>query len=62
MVSSVNNSVILQDIDKSTSGRFKCEVSADAPSFQTEVVKAELIVKGETMPLEYFRVIKYKRN
>ena len=46
MLRSVNNSVILEEVDTSTSGKFKCEVSADAPSFQTEVVKTELTVKG----------------
>lgn len=46
MLRSANNSVILQDINKTTSGKFKCEVSAEAPSFQTEFVKTELIVKN----------------
>lgn len=45
MLRSVNNTVILEEIDTSTSGKFKCEVSADAPSFQTEVAKTELRVK-----------------
>lgn len=42
---SANDTVLLQDIDSTTSGRFKCEVSADAPSFQTEAVLAHLKVK-----------------
>jgi hypothetical protein len=36
--------VTLTDVKRETSGEFKCEVSADAPSFHTEIRAAHLLV------------------
>lgn len=36
--------VTLTDVDRETSGKFKCEVSADAPLFHTEIRAANLLV------------------
>ncbi|KAH9369226.1 hypothetical protein HPB48_016941 [Haemaphysalis longicornis] len=35
MVRSVNGSVFIRGMDAASEGTYKCEVSADAPSFQT---------------------------
>ncbi|XP_017786358.1 PREDICTED: uncharacterized protein LOC108569350 [Nicrophorus vespilloides] len=36
--------VTLKDVERETSGEFKCEVSADAPLFHTEIRAAHLLV------------------
>ncbi|KAI4469152.1 beat protein [Holotrichia oblita] len=38
--------VTLTGVDRKTSGEFKCEVSADAPLFHTEIRAAHLLVAG----------------
>lgn len=40
------NNVTLVHADRGTSGEFKCEVTADAPLFQTEARDSALIVAG----------------
>jgi len=36
--------VVLRDVQLELSGKYRCEVSADAPSFHTEVVTTHLHV------------------
>ena len=36
----------LTDVKRETSGEFKCEVSADAPRFHTDIRAANLLVAG----------------
>ncbi|VEN59451.1 unnamed protein product [Callosobruchus maculatus] len=36
--------VTLTDVERETSGEFKCEVSADAPLFHTDIRSAKLLV------------------
>lgn len=38
---------MLNDVDFATSGIYRCEVSAEAPSFQTVSDHGEIIVVGE---------------
>nr|CAH7747936.1 unnamed protein product [Callosobruchus chinensis] len=38
--------VTLTDVERETSGEFKCEVSADAPLFHTDIRSAKLLVAG----------------
>lgn len=46
MSRSNSTEVTLTDVKRETSGEFKCEVSADAPSFHTEIRAAHLLVAG----------------
>lgn len=39
--------VLLKAVEPSISGKFSCEVSADAPSFHTELQSAEMDVVGK---------------
>ena len=39
--------IVLNRVVPQISGKFSCEVSADAPSFQTHIVSGELQVVGE---------------
>ncbi|CAL1265685.1 unnamed protein product [Larinioides sclopetarius] len=41
---SSNGTVYIQDVDVSTAGTYKCEISADAPSFQTVSAEKMLTV------------------
>jgi len=41
------NQVVLRDVQLELSGKYRCEVSADAPSFHTEVVTTHLHVACE---------------
>lgn len=38
--------IVLRDVVPSLTGHYNCEVSADAPSFHTAFVSAEMIVVG----------------
>ena len=42
--------VVLRDVSLATSGRYKCEVLAEAPAFDTLVEYAILTVVGEDAP------------
>ncbi|GBM07971.1 hypothetical protein AVEN_232403-1 [Araneus ventricosus] len=44
---SSNGTVYIQDVDVSTAGTYKCEISADAPSFQTVSAEKMLTVTGK---------------
>ncbi|KAG8225252.1 hypothetical protein J437_LFUL015042 [Ladona fulva] len=41
------NHVVLRDAGFSLTGRYRCEVSADAPSFDTALVVASLVIVGK---------------
>lgn len=41
------SSVLLTALDPSHSGKYRCEVSADAPSFHTSIVTGDLEVVGK---------------
>jgi hypothetical protein len=41
------NKVVLRDVQIELSGKYRCEVSADAPTFHTEVVASHLHVTCE---------------
>ena len=44
---STSEQVILDPLDLSSSGKYRCEVSAEAPSFQTVSDHGEMMVVGE---------------
>lgn len=44
---STDTIVVLQSVNLSTTGRYRCEVSAEAPSFQTVSDHGDLIVVGK---------------
>lgn len=44
---STDSVVILQSVNLSTTGRYRCEVSAEAPSFQTVSDHGDMIVVGK---------------
>lgn len=46
MSRSNSREVTLTNVERETSGEFKCEVSADAPLFHTEIRAAHLLVAG----------------
>lgn len=48
---SSNTQVVLQSVNLSSSGRYRCEVSAEAPSFQTVTDHGDMIVVGEFLIL-----------
>ncbi|UYV84880.1 hypothetical protein LAZ67_X003856 [Cordylochernes scorpioides] len=43
---SANGSVVLRKVTPSAAGTYRCEVSADAPSFQTAAADRVMIVEG----------------
>lgn len=43
--------VLLQDVSLHSSGRYKCEVSAEAPSFNSVSAEASMEVAGERTSL-----------
>lgn len=44
---STDNAVVLKSVNLSSTGRYRCEVSAEAPSFQTVSDHGDMIVVGE---------------
>ncbi|XP_056631118.1 uncharacterized protein LOC130441447 [Diorhabda sublineata] len=44
MAKSNSTRVTLENVERDTAGKFKCEVSADAPLFHTDIMTADLIV------------------
>ncbi|KAH7945337.1 hypothetical protein HPB49_009778 [Dermacentor silvarum] len=46
MIRSVNGSVFIRGMDAASEGTYKCEVSADAPSFQT--IFAEKMIRVDS--------------
>ncbi|XKL63249.1 hypothetical protein PGB90_005613 [Kerria lacca] len=42
------NEVVLRDVQKNLTGKYRCEVSADAPSFHTQVVSSHMHVVFST--------------
>lgn len=47
MHNSTDSIVVLQSVNLSTTGRYRCEVSAEAPSFQTVSDHGDMIVVGK---------------
>uniref|UniRef100_A0A1B6CNQ3 Ig-like domain-containing protein n=1 Tax=Clastoptera arizonana TaxID=38151 RepID=A0A1B6CNQ3_9HEMI len=45
--------VVLRDVQKELSGKYRCEVSADAPNFHTKVVSTHMHVTNSTMSPRY---------
>jgi hypothetical protein len=41
------NQVVLRDVQLELAGKYRCEVSADAPTFHTEVVVSHMHVACE---------------
>ncbi|CAN7984438.1 unnamed protein product [Ixodes hexagonus] len=50
MVRSVNGSVFIRGMDAASEGSYKCEVSADAPSFQTIFAEKMIRVDSAATP------------
>lgn len=48
--------VVLQSVNLSSSGRYRCEVSAEAPSFQTVTDHGDMTVVGEFL-FDFFILI-----
>jgi hypothetical protein len=44
---STENQVVLKSVNLSSTGRYRCEVSAEAPSFQTVSDHGDMTVVGE---------------
>ena len=44
---STEREVVLDDVDFSTTGEYRCEVSGDAPMFQTSTITGILFVVGK---------------
>ncbi|KAJ8968953.1 hypothetical protein NQ317_007715 [Molorchus minor] len=51
--------VTLTDVERETSGEFKCEVSADAPRFHTDIRSAHLLVAGSVIKFSYTSLRKW---
>lgn len=49
LLNSTDSMVVLNDVDFATSGIYRCEVSAEAPSFQTVSDHGEIIVVGKLL-------------
>ncbi len=41
--------MVLDDVDFSTSGQYRCDVSGDAPMFQTDSIEGLLFVVGKSI-------------
>lgn len=50
--------VLLKAVEPSISGKFSCEVSADAPSFHTELQAAEMEVVGKFYMINFLNKLK----
>jgi len=48
---SSDNTVTLREVNLQGTGDYRCEVSGEAPSFQTDFKKAHMIVVGKLMIL-----------
>jgi hypothetical protein len=46
--------VVLRRVMPALSGRYSCEVSADAPSFHTALVSGDMNVVGESKLIVYY--------
>ncbi|KAL0810911.1 hypothetical protein ABMA28_010210, partial [Loxostege sticticalis] len=44
VAASDQNRVVLTDVDRTLTGEYQCEVSADAPLFHTDIKAAEMVV------------------
>lgn len=50
---STDNVVVLKSVNLSSTGRYRCEVSAEAPSFETVSDHGDMIVVGEFLLHSY---------
>lgn len=57
LLNSTDSMVVLNDVDFATSGIYRCEVSAEAPSFQTVSDHGEIIVVGKLSCSSKFIVV-----
>lgn len=49
MTLSSSSSVVLVNVETASSGNYRCEVSIEAPSFETDVEEAPFIVLGKSV-------------
>ena len=49
--------VLLRSVEPSLSGKFSCEVSADAPSFHTELQSSDMEVVGKYIEIIYIESV-----
>lgn len=55
--------VLLRNVPTSISGKFACEVSADAPTFDTSIVAADMEVVGKCDGLtNHFKIIDLRHS
>lgn len=47
VAASNQNRVVLREVDRTLTGEYQCEVSADAPLFHTDIKAAEMVVVGK---------------
>lgn len=47
LLNSTDTQVVLDNVNLASTGRYRCEVSAEAPSFQTVSDHGDMIVVGE---------------
>ena len=47
ITASSNETVTLEDVSTGTSGKFRCEVMADKPFFETDTKEKEMIIIGK---------------
>lgn len=51
--------LVLRNVNLSSAGRYRCEVSAEAPSFQTVSDHADMVVVGESkvyLVIQFYRI------
>lgn len=51
VAASDQNRVVLTEVDRTLTGEYQCEVSADAPLFHTDIKAAMMVVVGELLIL-----------
>lgn len=49
VATSDQNRVVLNEVDRTLTGEYQCEVSADAPLFHTDIKSAEMVVVGKLL-------------
>lgn len=60
---STDTQVVLDNVSLASTGRYRCEVSAEAPSFQTVSDHGDMVVVGElTVELLWFIRMQLKLN
>lgn len=54
MQNSTDTQVVLNAVSLASTGRYRCEVSAEAPSFQTVSDHGDMVVVGKLIELQVF--------